>query len=378
MKKITIFGFIVLLSGFFLMSVFTKSTYGQTTPIFSDVPASHYAFTFIETLYRANISAGCGTSPLKYCPEESLTRAQAAVFLLRAEHGASYIPPDVGASTGFADVPTTYYAAGFIKQLVAEGITAGCGSGNFCPDSTITRAQMAVFLIRAKHGSSYVPPAVGASTGFTDVPVDYYAASYIKQLVSEGVAAGCGANIFCPDSPLTRAQAAVFIVKTFNIIVVPNSPTPTPGGCKTRPACLDTVPPCMIAEPAEGWCPALTITPPVDPACVCADNTCSASCTFDKFTDVNYNNPIKCSQDNTVFISTPTTDDKNGWCQSTLRTKGNANGPDDTNIDMTDYYYYVAAINGGKIPTAVNVDFDGDGIISTLDRAIVVRSLPAN
>ncbi|MBI3175601.1 MAG: S-layer homology domain-containing protein, partial [Chloroflexi bacterium] len=77
-----------------------------------------------------------------------VTRDQMAVFLLRAEHGASYNPPAVGASTGFADVPTTYWAAAWIKQLAAEGVTGGCGGGNFCPATSVTRDQMAVFLVR--------------------------------------------------------------------------------------------------------------------------------------------------------------------------------------------------------------------------------------
>jgi hypothetical protein len=42
---------------------------------------------------------------------------------------------------------------------------------------------------------------------------------------------------------------------------------------------------------------------------------------------------------------------------------------------MTDYYYFVSAINGGKIPPSVNVDFDGDGMVSTYDRPIIIRSL---
>jgi hypothetical protein len=71
-----------------------------------------------------------------------------AVFLLKAKYGAGYVPPAVGAGTGFGDVPPDYWAGAFIKQLVTEGITAGCGSGNYCPESSVTRAQMAVFLVK--------------------------------------------------------------------------------------------------------------------------------------------------------------------------------------------------------------------------------------
>jgi hypothetical protein len=71
-----------------------------------------------------------------------------AVFLLRSKYGASYSPPAVGAGTGFGDVPPNYWSAAWIKQLVAEGITTGCGGGNYCPENPVTRAQMAVFLVR--------------------------------------------------------------------------------------------------------------------------------------------------------------------------------------------------------------------------------------
>ena len=146
-----------------------------------------------------------------------VSRDQMAVFLLKGEHGSSYVPPSVGASTGFNDVPTNYWAAAWIKQLAAEGITAGCGGGNFCPGTAVTRDQMAVFLLRAKHGTGYVPPA---ATGiFTDVPTNYWAAAWIEQLAAEGITGGCSITpmLYCPNTPVTRDQMAVFLVKDFNL-----------------------------------------------------------------------------------------------------------------------------------------------------------------
>jgi hypothetical protein len=72
-----------------------------------------------------------------------------AIFLLRGEHGSGYTPPDVGASTGFNDVAPTDFAAAWIKQLAAESITGGCGPSLYCPAGSVTRAEMAVFLVRA-------------------------------------------------------------------------------------------------------------------------------------------------------------------------------------------------------------------------------------
>ncbi len=184
---------------------------------FSDVPDNYWATSYIETLYRNGITGGCITDPLQYCPDSTVTRAQMAIFLLKGIHGSSYTPPAMGDSTGFGDVTTDYWAAVWIKQLAAEGITGGCGGGNYCPESTVTRAQMAVFLMKAKNGSSYSPPAVGGSTGFGDVATDYWAAAFIKQLVADGITSGCGTSVYCPDSEVTRAQMAVFLVKAFNL-----------------------------------------------------------------------------------------------------------------------------------------------------------------
>lgn len=196
------------------------SVYGsQSGPCspFNDVPSNYWANNYIERLYSAGITGGCGTNPLRYCPESTVTRAQMAVFLERGIHGSSYSPPAIGSSTGFTDVPLDYWSGAWIKQLAVDGITSGCGGGKYCPEASVTRAQMAIFLLRSKHGASYSPPGVGSSTGFGDVQPDYWAAAWIKQLVTEGITAGCGNGNYCPESPVTRAQMAVFLVRTFNL-----------------------------------------------------------------------------------------------------------------------------------------------------------------
>jgi hypothetical protein len=140
-----------------------------------------------------------------------------AVFLLMAEHGPTYVPP---ASTGsvFSDVPVDHWAGDFIEALAAEGITSGCGVNTYCPESPITRAQMAVFLLVAKHGTAWVPPAP-TGTVFSDVPADHWAGAYIEALASEGITGGCGEGIYCPDSPVTRAEMAVFLTSTFDLML---------------------------------------------------------------------------------------------------------------------------------------------------------------
>ena len=180
---------------------------------FTDVPDDYWAHNFIEFLYAAHVTGGCGGG--NYCPEAPVTRAQMAVFVLSAAHYGSYIPPSA-TGTVFTDVPADSFAAAWIEQLAAEGITGGCGGGKFCPNASITRAQMAVFLVKAMYGSTYTPPAATGEI-FADVPADGFAAAFIEQLVADGITGGCGGGDFCPNQPITRAEMAVFLVAAFNL-----------------------------------------------------------------------------------------------------------------------------------------------------------------
>jgi hypothetical protein len=180
---------------------------------FCDVLPSYWAWPHIQTIAEAGITSGCGAK--SYCPDNTVTRAQMAVFLLRGIYGGGHTPP---AATGrvFHDVPISHWAATWIELFADEGITAGCGANKYCPDANVTRAQMAVFLLRSKYGSSYKPaPATG--TRFNDIPASFWASSWVEQLAAEGITGGCGRGAFCPDDSVTRAEMAVFVAKTFGL-----------------------------------------------------------------------------------------------------------------------------------------------------------------
>ncbi len=171
----------------------------------------------IDTVARNGITSGCGNG--NYCPAASVTRAQMAVFLLKAKHGALYTPP-APFFYPFADAPEGSFAADWIAETFFEGIAAGCGAGNYCPDAPVLRSQMAVFLLKAELGSAYAPPACGGL--FDDVaclPEPAFAVDWIERLAAEGVTAGCSQNppLYCPDASVTRGQMATFLVRTFNL-----------------------------------------------------------------------------------------------------------------------------------------------------------------
>ncbi len=205
---------LVFIGTFVLLGIANPaSTSAQT---FNDVSTDYWAFSFIEILAANGITAGCGGG--NYCPNDPVSRAQMAVFLERGINGATFIPPPATGNV-FDDVGATDFAAAFIEQLFADGITAGCGGGNYCPNNNVTRAQMAVFLLRARYGSTYSPPpAIGV---FADVPIGSFADAFIEQLAAEGITSGCGGGNYCPNDTITRAQMAVFMVRTFNLTLPP-------------------------------------------------------------------------------------------------------------------------------------------------------------
>ena len=119
------------------------TTKPPASPTFSDVPKSDPAYAEIEAIAKAGITNGCGGG--KFCPENSITRAQAATFL-RKSAGWKLLKP---ATATFADVPKTAMFFNEIETIAANCVTNGCGDGtNFCPDDTIPREQFAVFVAR--------------------------------------------------------------------------------------------------------------------------------------------------------------------------------------------------------------------------------------
>ena len=92
----------------------------------------------------------------------------------------------------FADVPVPHPFWQFVETLARIGITSGCAvnPARYCPDSDVTRAQMAVFLLKGAHGPDYSPPAPRADVRRR--PLNHPFAPWIEQLAAEGITGGCG------------------------------------------------------------------------------------------------------------------------------------------------------------------------------------------
>jgi len=116
----------------------TKTTVSATAR-FVDVAASVHK-TNIYLLADSQITRGCAVD--RYCPHGVVTRAQIASFLVRAM-GISRTPFDI-----YSDDSTSVHQADINAAAVA-GVVTGCAADRYCPSSALTRADMAVFLVRA-------------------------------------------------------------------------------------------------------------------------------------------------------------------------------------------------------------------------------------
>ena len=170
---------------------------------FTDVPSGSYYEDAV--LWAVGEGITTGISAHAFAPDGSCTRAQAVTFLWRAAGS----PAPVSAKTRFADVAASSYYSDAVLWAVENGITNGTSDTTFSPDAVCTRAQIVVFLWRAKER-----PAAGSGTRFADVAETAYYADAVLWAVKEGVTLGTSANAFSPDETCTRAQIVTFLWRT--------------------------------------------------------------------------------------------------------------------------------------------------------------------
>jgi hypothetical protein len=180
---------------------------------FTDVPRTSPFYRFAETLMHNSVSTGCGATT--YCPAAVTTREQMAVLLLAAKMGAGYQPPRPAQGL-FPDVPASSPFAPWIEDLTLRQVVTGCGGGQFCPQAPVTRAHMAVMVLRGVEGPSYTPPAC-VTAPFNDVPCSDPFAAWIAEIARRGITSGCGGGAYCPAAPVTREQMAVFLARGFSL-----------------------------------------------------------------------------------------------------------------------------------------------------------------
>ena len=176
---------------------------------FGDVPDEAFYSDAVLELAEEGVFDDTECDDDGFCPDEPIDRKTMAVWTVRVLDGRN---PFVVARTRFNDVDGSSFYAPFIERMAELGVTGGCGDGSgFCPDRSVTRAQMAAFLSRA-----YRLPD-GPDPGFGDVASDAWYAADVARLVASGVTEGCGDGAdFCPEQDTTRGQMAAFLHRAEN------------------------------------------------------------------------------------------------------------------------------------------------------------------
>ncbi len=185
-------------------------TEAGTAQVFADVPPSAYYFDAVNTLYSKGVTAGCSSQPFDYCPTESILRSQMAVFLVRSVYGSDNFT--YSQTPYFTDVPSTAFGFAWIQKLYELGITTGCAPGLFCPNDSVTRDQMAVFLERTRLGAT-TPFDYPQAPYFTDVPPTEFAFAWIQRLKQDQITSGCTPTTYCPSNQVTRGDMAILLVR---------------------------------------------------------------------------------------------------------------------------------------------------------------------
>ena len=215
---------------------------------FLDVSAGHAHRVAINCLAHHGVSLGTGDGTV-YSPSHTVLRWQMALFMTRAAKVAGVVLP-TPADQGFTDLGgKSLSTKDAINQLVAAGLSNGHTATEFKPDDTVTRAQMALFILHLldKAGEHVTIAGDGTinlvSAGGTPVQVDdffgdtenvsrevHFAASALFEL---GVANGTSPGVFAPERPVLRGQMAAFITRALAFTIAqpradaPKAPTKT-------------------------------------------------------------------------------------------------------------------------------------------------------
>jgi hypothetical protein len=186
--------------------------------MFQDVPLSSPYADYVSLMQQYGITAGCSANPPRYCPADTLTRGQMAVFITTALNKASGIPLAYHGVPYFQDVDQKHLFFAAVQRIKELGITAGCSAAppRYCWDEKIQQGQMAVFTIRGWQIGTDTPALdFPAQQIFTDVSPGHLFYAHIQKMQALGIWNGCGSNRYCPDDSVTREQAALLIMRGF-------------------------------------------------------------------------------------------------------------------------------------------------------------------
>jgi hypothetical protein len=114
----------------------------------------------------------------------------------------------------FSDVPQDHWAYLDIYKTAKANIVQGYPEGDYKPDQTVTRDQMAVYICRAMAGGDAHVPTGPVTAAFDDVPTDHWAYRYVEYAVAEDVVRGYDDGLYHPGEAVDRGQMVVYVARS--------------------------------------------------------------------------------------------------------------------------------------------------------------------
>lgn len=201
-------------AGFFLTAIFiavvvfgttvaVDNAFAEKNPgrLFSDVAADNANGLYIRYAVERGILQGFPDGSFK--PGEGLTRAQAAVVIVKA----ASLTIDDGQSP-FPDVSADHWAAPYIKAAANAGYIKGFPDGSYRPDAILTRAQGIALLMQiCTHNDRAELPVL------EDMNQNHWAAEPMAvALAAEMIGLSAdGKNVY-PDAEFSRGSLARALV----------------------------------------------------------------------------------------------------------------------------------------------------------------------
>jgi hypothetical protein len=180
-------------------------------PGYPDVAASNTHAGSIKCVAWWEITTGSGFGT--YEPAQQVRREQMATFIARLVESIGGDLPSYG-SSDFEDVSYSSPHRNNISRLADVGIVQGTSTGYFSPSATVTRAQMATFLVRAaEFAKNQALPAGGDA--FDDDNGNAHEAN-INKVAAAGIASGVGDRRYNPSGVVQRDQMATFMSRVLN------------------------------------------------------------------------------------------------------------------------------------------------------------------
>ena len=167
---------------------------------FSDVPTTHWALTYINTLADKNIINGYNDGTFR--PSGDITRAEFAKVVVLA----AGLTVSTETTAAFSDVSTSDWSYPYIITAKKAGIIGGYEDGTFRPSAKVTRAEIGKMVVLA---GNFTINTTGVS--FSDVDTSHWAFNYIMTAKNLTIVNGYPDGTFGPSNNATRAEAAKMV-----------------------------------------------------------------------------------------------------------------------------------------------------------------------